>query len=164
MVLSHLSATRIRIPNMNPNSGAIAPSLPPTITGARSIRFPKRKERIKGVRRGPRFRLTVNTAGLQGAALAAAGMVANAMRYRDSAARDAARLRQPGFVDRDGWSALSVRLSRNSMREAALWARRFAHSIAEDDPRWAEIKATSEPLRAALVAYCNRYGSTCGPR
>ena len=124
---------------------------------AGSIRFPLRKERIKGAGRGPRFRRTVDTTGLQRAAECAARMVSCAMRHRDAAARVAAQLRQPGFRDRSGFYALTVRLSRHSMREAALWARQFAKGIAADDPRWAELKASYEPLRAALVAHSQRH-------
>lgn len=102
-----------------------------------SIRFPMKKERT-GYRRGPRFRLVVDKAGLWGARSCAASMVNSAMLYR-SQADAAADPRQRAFY-------------RASMRVMALWARVFAGHLENSDAR---IDAAQAESTRHCRAYCD---------
>ncbi len=103
-----------------------------------SIKFPMVKERT-GHRRGPRFHLRPDRAGLHGATFCAATMISKALSHRDWApyagVRDAAR----------------AKIERLHMRLASLWARVFAGQIDQHDLR---IDATQAALTAAVDAYC----------
>jgi|GEM_PF-3617093 len=104
---------------------------------ATSIRFPRVKERT-GYRRGPRYRLAIDSTGLHGARLCAARMVNSALLHRDAAPR----AHRPEFA----------KVDRLGMRLSALWARVFAGQIDQHDPRLDATQAERHALVLSLAA------------
>lgn len=124
-----------------------------TYTPVCPIKFPLRHERT-GKRRGPRYRLRPDKDGLSGAAFCTAGMVAMAMSYRESYLAELKAL--PTAYNRE-FALISLRILRWQVRNAALWARRFSHRIADNDPRFAELDTEHRAHSAALAAYSAKH-------
>ena len=119
-----------------------------------SIRFPMTREKT-GNRRGRRFRRVPDTANLHGAAGCAARMICIAIRKREAWQTSMEHLRTAKLWGKQdiAWLQPCVELDAHSVRESAFWARRFAKSIPDTDPRWAVIEADGKALRERLHAH-----------
>lgn len=128
------------------------PVTPAALKPLFSIRFPLRKQRVKEVRYAIRYRTVVALESIpcSGRPMCAARMISCALRHREEAEGRAARI-ECGISKDPILDEVARRLSRLSMRESALWARRFAKGIADDDKRWAELEKQYTPLRQILA-------------